>query len=317
MQEKWTFEKVKQLFELPLIDLLYEAQTIHRKNFIPNSIQVSALISIKTGNCPEDCTYCSQSVHYNTDLKKEPLIEIDEVITAAQHAKESGCSRFCMGAAWRGPLDKDLKIICTMISEVKKLGLETCVSLGLLAEHQVLMLKEAGLDFYNHNIDTSPDFYEKIITTRTFEDRLNTLNLVRESGIKVCSGGILGLGETNDDRIKMLVLLANMDEQPESVPINRFVKIPGTPLEPQEDIDSFNIIRTLAVTRILMPKSYIRLAAGREKLSNELQALCFMGGVNSIFHGQKLLTTDNAPPEEDEQLFQKLGLKKIECGPTL
>ncbi|EER20800.1 MULTISPECIES: biotin synthase BioB [spotted fever group] len=310
MQKKWTLQQAKEIFNLSLIELLYEAQKIHRDYFIPATIQISTLLNIKTGSCPENCSYCPQSAHYNTGLKKEPLMKKEEVVAAAKRAKDAGSSRFCIGAAWRGPRDEDLKIVCEMITEVKKLGLETCVTLGLLKDSQVLMLKESGLDFYNHNIDTSPEFYDQIITTRTFEDRLNTLELVRKSGIKVCCGGIIGMGETNEDRIKMLTLLANLEESPESVPINKLIKIPGTPLENQEDIDPFDFVRTIALARILMPKSYVRLSAGREQMSDELQALCFMAGANSIFYGEKLLTAGNPIPEQDNQLFERLGLKK-------
>lgn len=310
MGKMWTFQKAKKIFYLPLLELLYRAQTIHRENFLPNSIQVSALLNIKTGNCPENCSYCAQSAHYKTGLNKEPLLEIDQIIAAAKQAKELGSSRFCMAAAWRGPNDNDLETICSIIKAVKKVGLETCVSLGLLRDHQIEMLKDAGLDFYNHNIDTSPEFYGNIVTTHTFTDRLNTLNAVRKFGIKICSGGILGLGETNDDRINMLLFLATLDVQPESVPINKFIKIPGTPLEHSNSIESFDFIRTIALTRIMMPKSYIRLAAGREDMSDEFQTLCFMGGANSLFYGRKLLTAKNRLPEQDNLLFEKIGLKK-------
>jgi biotin synthase len=311
MQKKWLLQDAKDIFNLPLIELLYEAQTVHKDHFSPNEVQISTLLSIKTGSCPENCSYCPQSAHYKTDLKKEPLMKINDVVSMATRAKEAGSTRFCMGAAWRQPRDEDLAIVCKMVSEVKKLGLETCVTLGMLEDSQAKQLKNAGLDFYNHNIDTSPEFYDKIITTRTFEDRLNTLELVRKAGIKVCCGGILGMGETNDDRIKMLVLLANLEEQPESVPINKLIKIPGTPLANQKDIDPFDFVRTLALARILMPKSYIRLSAGREQMSDELQALCFMSGANSIFYGEKLLTADNPIPEQDNQLFERLGLEKL------
>jgi len=311
MQKKWLLQDAKDIFNLPLIELLYKAQTVHKNYFSPNAVQISTLLSIKTGSCPENCSYCPQSAHYKTDLKKEPLMKINEVVSIATRAKEAGATRFCMGAAWREPRDEDLALVCEMVSEVKKLGLETCVTLGMLENSQAKQLKNAGLDFYNHNIDTSAEFYDKIITTRTFEDRLNTLELVRKSGIKVCCGGILGMGETNDDRIKMLVLLANLEEQPESVPINKLIKIPGTPLANQKDIDPFDFVRTLALARILMPKSYVRLSAGREQMSDELQALCFMSGANSIFYGEKLLTADNPIPEKDNQLFERLGLEKI------
>ena len=295
---------------MPFSALLYKAQTVHRESFKPNAVQISTLLSIKTGTCPENCSYCPQSGHYKTGLKKEPLMKLDDVLEAAKRAKEAGATRFCMGAAWRGPRDEDLEAVCDMIEEVKKLGLESCVTLGLLKPHQADRLKQAGLDFYNHNIDTSEDHYSKIITTRTFEDRINTLNYVRESGLKVCCGGILGMGETNDDRIKMLMVLANLPQPPESVPINKLIRIPGTPLANEPEIDSFDFVRTIALARIMMPKSYVRLSAGREKMSDELQALCFMAGVNSIFYGEKLLTADNPVPEHDNALFQRLGLER-------
>ncbi|WP_202966486.1 biotin synthase BioB [Wolbachia endosymbiont of Armadillidium vulgare] len=311
MTKKWTFAKADQIFNLPFPELIYTAQTEHRKQFNPSEVQISTLLSIKTGSCPENCSYCPQSAHYNTGLQKKPLLEIAEVIEAAKCAKKAGSTRFCMGAAWRGPRDQDLKVVCEMIREVKKLGLETCVTLGLLKAYQANMLKGAGLDFYNHNIDTSEEYYNKVITTRTFQDRLKTLEYVRASGIKVCCGGILGMGETNEDRIKMLVLLANLDEPPESVPINMLIKIPGTPLENVADVDPFDFVRTIAIARIMMPKSYVRLSAGREKMSDELQALCFLAGANSIFYGEKLLTTQNQVPEQDNRLFQRLGLQKL------
>ncbi|MGL9682345.1 MAG: biotin synthase BioB [Wolbachia sp.] len=311
MTEEWTFAKADQIFNLPFPELIYIAQTEHRKQFNPSEVQISTLLSIKTGSCPENCSYCPQSAHYNTGLQKKPLLEIAEVIKAAKCAKEAGSTRFCMGAAWRGLRDQDLKVVCEMIKEVKKFGLETCVTLGLLKDYQANMLKEAGLDFYNHNIDTSEEYYNKIITTRTFQDRLETLESVRASGIKVCCGGILGMGETSEDRIKMLVLLANLNDPPESVPINMLIKIPGTPLENVADIDPFDFVRTIAIARIIMPKSYVRLSAGREKMSDELQALCFLAGANSIFYGEKLLTAQNQMPEKDNHLFQRLGLQKL------
>lgn len=311
MTEEWTFAKADQTFNLPFPELIYMAQTEHRKQFNPSEVQISTLLSIKTGSCPENCSYCPQSAHYNTGLQKKPLLKIAEVIEAAKCAKEAGSTRFCMGAAWRGPRDQDLKVVCEMIREVKKLGLETCVTLGLLKDYQADMLKGAGLDFYNHNIDTSEEYYNKVITTRTFQDRLETLECVRASGIKVCCGGILGMGETNEDRIKMLVLLANLNDPPESVPINMLIKIPGTPLENVADVDPFDFVRTIAIAKIMMPKSYIRLSAGREKMSDELQALCFLAGANSIFYGEKLLTAQNPIPEQDNHLFQRLGLQKL------
>jgi len=312
MHPKWTLEQAKSIFNLPLNDIIFEAQTIHRKHFSASKVQISTLLSIKTGSCPENCSYCPQSAHYQTGVKKEPLMSLDDVLKAAKKAKESGASRFCMGAAWRGPRDEDLEQVCAMVSEVKKLGLETCVTLGLLTDGQALKLKEAGLDFYNHNIDTSEDFYDKIITTRTFQDRIDTLGYVRKAGLKVCSGGIIGMGEGNEDRIKMLVTLANLDKPPESVPINKLIRIPGTPLEGQEEVDPFDFVKTIALARILMPKSYIRLSAGREQMSDEMQALCFLAGANSIFYGEKLLTAGNPIPENDRLLFKRLGLEQLQ-----
>ncbi len=317
MKKTWTLQEAEHLFNLPFNELMYQAQTTHRNHFDPNSVQISTLLSIKTGRCPEDCSYCPQSAHYKTGLQKEPLMELKDVLEAATRAKEAGSTRFCMGAAWRGPSEKDLNTVCEMVTEVKKLGLETCVTLGLLKDEQATQLKEAGLDFYNHNIDTSPEFYDQIISTRTFQDRLDTLSRVRQSGVKVCSGGILGLGETNTDRIGMLIALANLDEPPESVPINKLIKIPGTPLAQQTDVDCFDFVRTIALARIIMPNTMIRLSAGREQMSDELQALCFMAGANSIFYGEKLLTAANPVPEEDHALFNRLGLKKMkltECA---
>ena len=310
MKKTWTLEQAQKLFELPFLELIYKAQTVHIKHFECSEVQVSTLLSIKTGTCPENCSYCPQSGHYKTGLQKQPLMDLSEVLSAAKLAKANGSTRFCMGAAWRGPSDKDLNTVCNMVSEVKKLGLETCATLGLLKDDQAQQLKEAGLDFYNHNIDTSPEFYEQIITTRKFQDRIDTLEHVRDAGLKVCCGGIIGMGETNEDRMSMLVVLANMDVPPESVPINQLIPIPGTPLEKQHPVDGFDFVRTIAVARIMMPNSYVRLSAGREQMSDELQALCFMAGVNSIFYGNKLLTADNAAPDRDASLFMRMGLKK-------
>jgi len=311
-KKEWILEDAETLYNLPFNELLYRAQTVHRAHFDPNTIQTSTLLNIKTGLCPEDCSYCPQSAHYNTGLQKEPLMEIAAVVQAATRAKEMGSTRFCMGAAWRGPREKDLDTVCQMVSEVKKLGLETCVTLGLLKNNQAEKLKAAGLDYYNHNVDTSPEFYEQIISTRTFQDRLDTLKKIRNSGVKVCSGGILGLGETVTDRIGMLILLANLEEPPESLPINQLIKVPGTPLESQIDVDCIDFVRIVALARILMPKTYVRLSAGREQMSDELQALCFFAGANSIHYGEKLLTTSNPGPEKDNMLFNRLGLKKLE-----
>lgn len=308
MQKNWTLDQAQKMFYLPFNDLLYKAQTIHRENFTPNAVQVSTLLSIKTGSCPENCSYCPQSAHYKTDVKKEPLMNLQEVIDAAKKAKIAGASRFCMGAAWRGPRDEELVDVCNMVAKVKELGLETCATLGLLKDGQAEKLKAAGLDFYNHNIDTCEDFYEQIVTTRKFQDRIKTIEQVRNAGIKVCCGGIIGMGETNEDRIKMLITLANLAEPPESVPINKLIKIPGTPLADQSDVDPFDFIRTIALARIMMPKSYIRLSAGREQMSDEMQALCFLAGSNSIFYGEKLLTASNSAPHSDQLLFQRLGI---------
>lgn len=308
--KKWTLKKAQEIFGLPFNELIFQSQKIHRKYFNPNKIQISTLLNIKTGGCPENCSYCPQSAHYNTGLKKEPLMSLEEVICAAKKAKEVGATRFCLGAAWRSPKDKDIEIVGKMVSEIKKLGLETCVTLGMLKEEQAKKLKESGLDFYNHNIDSSEEFYDKIITTRNFQDRLYTLEQVRNAGIKICCGGIVGMGENNLDRIKMLFILANLETPPESVPINKLIKIPGTPLADTEDVDPFDFVRVIALSRIMLPQSYIRLSAGRENMSQELQALCFMAGANSIFYGEKLLTTENSQPEEDEILFAKLGIQK-------
>ena len=310
MPRTWTVEEAEQLFSLPFMDLVFQAQTVHRKHFKPEEIQVSTLLSIKTGSCPENCAYCPQSAHFNTGLKKEALMEVAKVVEAAQRAKANGSTRFCMGAAWRGPRDQELEVVCEMVRQVKALGMETCVTLGLLKAHQAMILKDAGLDYYNHNIDTSEEFYGEVITTRTFSDRLDTLEHVRSAGINVCCGGIMGMGETNTDRIKMLVTLANMPEPPQSVPINQLIRIPGTPLENAGAIDPFDFIRVIALARIMMPTSYVRLSAGREQMSDEMQALCFMAGANSMFYGEKLLTAQNPVPEQDNALFDRLGLQK-------
>jgi biotin synthase len=314
MKPEWNLTAGLKIFNLPFAELIYLAQTTHREQFNPNEIQISSLLSIKTGRCAENCSYCPQSAHHKTGVEKKPLMQINEVVVAAKRAKEAGSTRFCMGAAWREPKNKDLEKICDMISAVKELNLETCVTLGLLNDEQAVMLKAAGLDFYNHNIDTSEEYYSNVITTRSFKDRLDTLNAARQAGIKVCCGGILGMGETNEDRIKMLIVLANLEEPPESVPINKLIKISGTPLENSPDVDPFDFVRTIALARIMMPKSYIRLSAGRESMSEELQTLCFIAGANSIFYGEKLLTTSNPIPEKDDLLFKKLGLhKSITC----
>lgn len=307
----WTVEEVEALFAKPFMDLLFEAQQIHRAHFDANKIQVSRLISIKTGSCPEDCSYCPQSAHYATGLEKEKLMAVEEVVEAARKAKEEGASRFCMGAAWRGPKGDDFDVAVAMIEGVKALGMQTCATFGLLDKFQANRLKEAGLDYYNHNIDTSPEHYKEIISTRTFQDRLDTLEVVREAGLHVCSGGIIGLGETRTDRAKMLVELANMPKHPDSVPINLLIPIPGTPLADAERPDPFDFIRCIAAARIMMPKSFVRLSAGREGMSEEMQALCFMAGANSVFCGHKLLTAKNAKPGDDKSLFGRLGLSPM------
>lgn len=308
----WTIEDAESLFHKPLFELLFEAQKVHRENFDPTKIQVSRLLSIKTGKCSEDCKYCSQSVRYDTGLDAEKLMEVQKVIEAAKKAKEDGASRFCMGAAWRNPKDRDMPYIQKMIEEVKGLGMETCMTLGSLTSEQAKTLAETGLDYYNHNVDTSPEFYGEIVTTHSYQNRLDTLDHVRESGMKICSGGIIGLGETERDRASMLAQLANMLTPPESVPINRLIPIKGTPLGDNKPVDDFDFVRTIAVARIMMPKSMVRLSAGRENMSSELQALCFMAGANSIFYGAKLLTSPNVDQDDDNALFERLNLTPAE-----
>lgn len=308
VRHDWTLEEVNALFALPFNDLLFRAQTVHRAHFNPNEVQVSTLLSIKTGACPEDCKYCPQSARYDTGLEKERLLEVEKVLETARHAKATGSTRFCMGAAWRNPKQRDMPYLVQMIEGVKALGLETCMTLGMLDREQALQLKQAGLDYYNHNLDTSPEFYGEIITTRTYQDRLETLKNVRDAGMNVCSGGIVGMGESDNDRAGLLMQLANLEQHPESVPINMLVKVEGTPLAEQEDLDAFEFIRTIAVARIMMPKSYVRLSAGREAMNEQMQALCFMAGANSIFYGCKLLTTPNPETDQDMMLFRKLGI---------
>lgn len=307
-RQDWSVEEVLSLFALPFNDLIFRAAQIHRANHNPNEVQISTLLSIKTGSCPENCKYCPQSAHYNTGLEKESLMETSKILDAARAAKEAGASRFCMGAAWRSLHDRDVEKICNIVDEVKKTGLETCMTLGMLTKEQSDKLKDAGLDYYNHNIDSSPEFYSEIITTRNFEDRLNTLKNVRESGLNVCSGGIVGMGEKRTDRAKMLIILANLPKQPQSVPINMLVKVKGTPMENIENLDEFEFIRTIAIARIMMPHSAVRLSAGREAMNEQTQALCFLAGANSIFYGEKLLTTANPEAERDRKLFDKLGI---------
>ena len=317
LRNDWTRDEIQALYDQPFLDLVFKAQSVHREHFQPNTIQVSTLLSIKTGKCPEDCKYCSQSAHYDSKLEAEKRIAVDKVIREAQTAKDSGSSRFCMGAAWRNPHERDMPYVLEMVREVKALGLETCMTLGMLNQSQAERLKDAGLDYYNHNLDTSREYYSHIISTRTFDDRLNTLDHVRQAGMKVCSGGIVGLGESRNDRIGLLHELATMPVHPESVPINMLVPIEGTPLAEVEKLDVTEWIRTIAVARIIMPHSYIRLSAGRESLSDSDQALAFMAGANSLFSGDKLLTTPNAGEGKDQVLFAKLGLTAEKPKPTV
>jgi biotin synthase len=310
-EKRWSVGQIVALYELPFSDLIHQAQIVHRENFDPNAVQVSTLLSIKTGGCSEDCGYCPQAARYHTDVENEPLMPIDEVLSAARAAKDTGASRFCMGAAWRSPKQKDLEPVLKMISEVKAMGLQTCATLGMLKEGQAAQLKEAGLDYYNHNLDTAPEFYGDVITTRTYQDRLDTLDSVREADINVCCGGIIGMGESRSQRAGLIAQLANMERPPESVPINLLTQVEGTPLHGIEDLDQFEFIRTIAAARITMPKSFVRLSAGRQSMHEGIQALCFIAGANSIFYGDKLLTTGNPEAETDKQLFAKLGLHPI------
>ncbi|MBZ9568919.1 biotin synthase BioB [Modicisalibacter tunisiensis] len=304
----WRLDEIEALFARPFNDLLFHAQQVHRAHFDANAVQVSTLLSIKTGACPEDCKYCPQSGHYNTGLDKERLLEIEKVVEQAKAARDAGASRFCMGAAWRSPRERDLDVVLEMVRQVKALGLETCMTLGMLDDAQATRLAEAGLDYYNHNLDTSPDYYGEIITTRSYADRLDTLAHVRDAGMKICSGGILGMGEAARDRASLLQQLANLDPHPESVPINQLVKVPGTPLEDADDLDPFDFVRAIAVARILMPQSHVRLSAGREQMDDATQALAFLAGANSIFYGDRLLTTENPEADRDHRLFERLGL---------
>ena len=307
--QRWTRAQADALFAMPFMDLLLKAQQIHRENFAPNKVQMSQLLSIKTGGCAEDCGYCNQSAHFDTGLKASKLMDTETVIAAARKAKAGGAGRFCMGAAWREPKARDMGALCGMVSEVKAMGLETCMTLGMLSPQQAERLSASGLDYYNHNIDTAPEDYGRVISTRTFEDRLHTLNLVRESGMKVCCGGIVGMGEQAEDRVGLLLALANLDPAPESVPINALVPVAGTPLGDSEAVHEIEFARIIAVTRIMMPQSYVRLSAGREQMSDAAQALCFMAGANSIFVGETLLTTDNPSETEDRALFARLGIE--------
>jgi biotin synthase len=308
---------VEALFELPFMDLLFRAQQVHREHFDPNEVQLSTLLSIKTGGCSEDCGYCPQSAHHEGSIEASKLLPLDEVLTAAQAAREQGATRFCMGAAWRSPKERDMEKVREMIEGVRSLGLETCMTLGMLDQQQALQLKDAGLDYYNHNLDSAPDFYGEIISTRTYQDRLDTLQHVRDAGINVCCGGIVGLGETRAQRAGLIVQLANLDPYPESVPINNLVAVPGTPLEGAEPIDPFEFVRTIAVARITMPTTMVRLSAGREQMDDALQALCFAAGANSIFYGDRLLTTCNPQAERDRALFVRLGLNGQGARPAV
>lgn len=304
----WTLPEVEELFARPFNDLLFQAQAVHRQAFDPRAIQISTLLSIKTGACPEDCKYCPQSGHYNTGLSREKLLQVEKVVDKARQALKAGASRFCMGAAWKNPPERDFPQVLEMVRQVKALGLETCMTLGSLTEDQARALGEAGLDYYNHNLDTSPEFYGNIITTRTYSDRLATLGRVRDAGVRICSGGIVGMGEKISDRAGLLINLANLPEHPESVPINMLVKVEGTPLDSLDDMDPFDFVRCIAVARIMMPGSHVRLSAGREQMNDQTQALAFMAGANSIFYGEQLLTTGNPATEKDKRLFDRLGM---------
>lgn len=306
--EYWSVCKVEALFETPFLDLIYRAAQVHREHFNPQAIQLSTLMSIKTGGCPEDCGYCPQSARYQTGVQKEELLDIEDIVAKAKIAKERGAGRFCMGAAWRGPKPKDIEKVSAIIKAVKELGLETCGTFGLLQDGMAEQLKEAGLDYYNHNIDTAPEHYEEVISTRRFDDRINTLGKVRKAGLKVCCGGIIGMNETRKERAGLIASLANLDPQPESVPINQLVKVEGTPMMEAEELDWTEFVRTVAVARITMPNSYVRLSAGRHKMPEAMQALCFMAGANSIFYGDKLLVTGNNEEDHDQMLMAKLDL---------
>lgn len=317
IRHDWTLKEIEALFELPFSDLMYRAQTTHRQYHDPNAVQISTLLSIKTGACPEDCKYCSQSGHHNTGLEKEKLMQIEKVVQEAKAALDKGASRFCMGAAWRSPREKDMMYVVEMVKQVKSLGLETCMTLGMLDKDQAQELADAGLDYYNHNLDTSPEHYNAIITTRSYQDRLDTLSNVRDAGMKVCCGGILGLGEGRKDRAGLLKQLSNLPEHPESVPINMLVKVEGTPLENADDVDEFEFIRTIAIARIIMPKSFVRLSAGRESMNDQMQSMCYLAGANSIFYGEKLLTADNNEASKDMELFDRLGIHPLKIGESV
>ncbi len=309
LRHDWTRAEITELYQQPFNELLFQAQSVHRQHFNPNRLQINTLCSIKTGACPEDCKYCAQSGHYDTGLEKEKLMPVDDVLAEAEAAKANGASRFCMGAAWRSPPNKAMPELVEMIKGVKAMGMESCVTLGMLSATQAQQLAEAGLDYYNHNLDTSPEYYGEIITTRTYQDRLETLQHVRDAGMKICCGGILGMGESTQDRLGLLQQLASLKPHPESVPINMLMKVDGLPMANNEDVDPIEFVRTVAVARILMPESYVRLAAGREHMTDEAQALCYFAGANSIFYGDKLLTTDNPSSQKDRQLFERLGIE--------
>ena len=311
VRHDWTRAEIRALFALPFPELIFQAQTVHRINFDPTQVQISTLLSIKTGGCPEDCAYCPQSSAYETDLKASKLMDVETVLAEARAAKEAGASRFCMGAAWRSPKDRDLDAVCQMIEGVKEMGLESCVTLGMLTPPQAARLKDAGLDYYNHNLDTSPEFYGDIITTRTYQDRLDTLETVREQGINVCCGGIVGMGEGAEDRVGMIHALATLPSHPESVPINMLVQVEGTPMAGSAKLDPLDFVRTIAVARLCMPESMVRLSAGREDMTDETQALCLLAGANSIFYGPKLLTTPNPAQDRDKALLDRLGMSPM------
>ena len=311
LRHDWTLGEIKALFDLPFSDLMFRAQSVHRQNFDPNKVQLSTLLSIKTGGCAEDCSYCPQAARYDTGVDAGKLMPLEEVLADARQARDAGASRYCMGAAWRSPKDKDLDKVIEMVRGVRAMGLETCVTLGMLKAEQAKRLKDAGLDYYNHNIDTSEEFYGEIITTRNYDDRLETLEHVRDAGLSVCCGGIVGMGESRDDRAGMLLTLANMPKHPESVPINMLVQVEGTPLFGAEKLDHFEFVRTIAVARVMMPESFVRLSAGRETMEDAVQALCFLAGANSIFYGEKLLTTPNPENNRDARLFDRLGIAPL------
>ena len=310
LRHDWSSPEVLRLFNRPFNDLLFMAHSIHRQHFDPNEVQISTLLSIKTGACPEDCKYCPQSVHYDTGLERERLLPVEEVVAAANAARDTGATRFCMGAAWRQPTDRNLDKVIELITAVRETGMETCVTLGMLTDSQAIRLKDAGLDYYNHNLDTSPEFYPEVIKSRTYDDRLDTLKNVRDAGLNVCCGGIIGMGESRTDRAGLLVELANLPCHPQSVPINQLIRVAGTPMETLEDLDELEFVRTIAIARIMMPHSVVRLSAGRTEMSDAKQALCFFAGANSIFYGEKLLTADNPEANSDQQLFEKLGINR-------